>query len=65
MEPRTTIVALDSKRASNVLHGEIVTNCSRTIADEVKCCREATTREEVMKEIVERPLTQNVKTRAI
>lgn len=53
MEARTTVVALNRKRARLVLHREVVTNRTGTVADKIECRGEAAAREQVMKEIVQ------------
>lgn len=52
VESGTAIMAFDCKRASDMLHGKIIADGSAAVPDEVERCRETTTGEKVVKEVV-------------
>lgn len=60
MEPSTTVVTLDRSGSHFMLHGEIVSYGPRTIPDEVECFRKSTTRQKLVKEVIEGALRYNI-----
>jgi hypothetical protein len=53
MKTRTAIVALDRQWSRLMLHGEVVTNRSRPITDEIESPRETFSGKQVMEEVVQ------------
>ena len=47
MEPSTVVVALDSKRACNILHSKVITDSSRTVTNEITCSNKSTARKQI------------------
>ena len=54
MESCAAIMTFDSERASLVLHGEVIANGARAIADEVVSLGEAFSYQEVVEQVIKR-----------
>lgn len=53
MKTHATVMALNCKWAIVMLHGEVVSDCTRPVADEVEGLRETASRKQVVKQVVE------------
>ena len=51
-------MALNGERTCNMLHSEIIADCSRTVTNEIACLNKSTPRKEVMEKIVQSSLSE-------